>query len=161
MKQSVIISSVTIYDSPITFGPDANGRSKTVHGVININQPFRGVSSFFLTERQLTRLASDFNGMYKLLKSFGVNSTLEVEYLEHKQGDVWENKSTGETGTYSKDWSEIRVNSFTLAPDYAVKFAIAAMTSGSISTPVSAPVSQPVVEEKPVLVDDSVPNSKK
>ena len=49
------------------------------------------------------------------------NATYRIDYKECKEGETWENKTTGETGVYTKSWDKPINHEVTLSEQAQVK----------------------------------------
>ena len=140
MNHFGIISVIQIFTTPYVV------KNRSFKAVVRLEKPINGVQNFFLTESEVRNLSSCVNGLFGLLPSLAVGGTLQVEVSEHKLGDTWENKSTGETGVYTKDWTETRVRNLTLSLQAAATLAVVSMQAQPVQTSAPAKVEQPIVE---------------
>jgi hypothetical protein len=123
-----------ILTKPSSTNPSANG----VH-VVNAGQLAR-----------LSTRALGFNSPMALKHAIGVANgagILSIEATDVKAGDVWENKTTGETGVHTKDYTKYSNHELDLGFAVSMKMLeIAAMAGINNAAPfVSTPKKAPVV----------------
>lgn len=149
MKKSSVITSVVIFATALTV-TDKNGKVSYRKAVVNVATPINGISAFYFTEGEIKNLAQPIGGLYNLLPTLAPGGTLEIETTQHKIGESWVNKATGETGLYTKDWSQTRATSLTLSMAAAANLAVVTMQNNIV-----APVAEPAKKaETPVILPD-------
>lgn len=96
------------------------------------------------TADQISRLAvrtlgvsSSIALMHAINTSNGA-AKLNIQRFDRKTGEAWENKATGETGTYTKDWTEFRNHEVNLGQAVSMQILSDVMKSAVEHAPIVA-----------------------
>lgn len=90
-------------------------------------------------------------------------ATLSLDAVTHKAGDAWENKVTGQKGTYGekndgKDWVEYRNQEIALGTQATLQLMNSMVSHAMNTAEFASPVAAPRVN-KPVAITDATPGT--